>query len=137
MTRMSAETASQLIRNIGKSSSCFPSVEGGWRIQVWDVAGPRTFTSLSEVRAYVDAQNAEIAKPATTKQQVINTIGVMLDKARAAFDHNDLPALRTYSAEAYDLLNAARTLNNKKIIKQARDAYYGVTGMEDYIATSV
>lgn len=57
MTRKSAETASQLVRTIGKSFSCFPSVAGrGWRIQVWDGPKVLTFSRLREVRAYVEGK---------------------------------------------------------------------------------
>jgi hypothetical protein len=62
MTRKSAEIASELMRTVGKSFSCFPSVEGGWRIQVWDQDGAHTFRRLAEVRAYVQALTEEAAR---------------------------------------------------------------------------
>ena len=72
-----------------------------------------------------------------TKQQVLSGMDSVLATARAAFDRNDLPRLHACSAEAYAVFAAARDLGNKKLAKQARDAYYGVTGMEDYVATSI
>jgi len=53
MTRKNAELASRLLRTAQISHSTYPSVEGGWRVQIWIANGAVTFTRLRDVRAHL------------------------------------------------------------------------------------
>lgn len=72
-----------------------------------------------------------------SKQEVSAAIELVMIRAKYAAQTNNLPHLHICVEEACDLLGTARTLRSPKLVKQVKDAFWGITGLEDYVATGM